>query len=372
MNKSLLIVCPGTDYLKFWDEKSIIGTAVGGTETVLIEISAELSRAGYSVTLVGSPETRHISSDGVEYISYSDAAKEYSNKEFDVGFFYFLINTREFKCKKKIMISSCELIQDDGAEFASSVDDSLFDKVFCLSDWHRNEIHSKQGVPLNKLEYVPNCIGYTGLYSNALEYEKENAMVWSSRYERNFEFLMDRIYPKIVKYFPDFKVYLCGYIDSNGRLSEKYGDCNVEVLGRLNKKELAEYQKKCKVWIYPNIGVNVADDGNWFFHETFCNTAVENALARNAVICLGGGKDGITTTLEGYDLIPGGIFKEYEVFYETDFEAVANSITSEVFRCLQYENYWKRKVDGDAYRKICEKYKVENVAKYWINAIENE
>ena len=270
------------------------------------------------------------------------------------------------------MISSCELIQDDGAEFASSVDDSLFDKVFCLSDWHRDEIHSKQGVPLSKLEYVPNCIGYAGLYSDALECEKENAMVWSSRYERNFEFLMDRIYPKIIKYFPDFKVYLCGYIDNNGRLSEKYGDCNVEVLGRLNKKELSEYQKKCKVWIYPNIGVNVADDGNWFFHETFCNTAVENVLARNAVICLGGGKDGITTTLEGYDLIPGGIFKEYEVFYETDFEAVANSITSEVFRCLQYENYWKRKVDGDAYRKICEKYKVENVAKYWINAIENE
>ena len=106
MNKSLLIVCPGADYLRFWDEKSIIGTAVGGTETVLIEISAELSRAGYNVTLVGSPETRHISSDGVEYISYSDALKEYSNKEFDVGFFYFLINTRELKCKKKIIISS--------------------------------------------------------------------------------------------------------------------------------------------------------------------------------------------------------------------------------------------------------------------------
>ena len=372
MSKSLLIVCDGADYLKFWDEKSVNGTAVGGTESAIIGISAALSKAGYSVTVVGNPEIRHISSEGVEYISYTEAIKEYSKKEFDVGFFYFLVNAAEFKCRKKVIIPSCELIQDNGPEFALMVDDSAFDKVFCLSEWHRNEIHNKQGVPLSKLEYVPYCISYSDFYSDALQHEKEDAMVWSSRYERNFEFFMDRIYPKITEYYPDFKVYLCGYIDRNGRLSEKYRDCNVEVLGRLDKKSLSEYQKKCRVWIYPNIGVNLADDGNWLFHETFCNTAVENVLARNAVICLGSGKDGITTTLDGYGLIPGGIFNEYEIFYETDFEAVSNCFAAEVFRCLQYGDYWRRKVDGDAYRKICEKYTADNVVKYWINVIEND
>lgn len=372
MGKSLIIVCPGTDYIDFWDETSLDTTAVGGTETVLIEISSELSKAGYDVVLVGNPERRHISDSGVEYISHSDAIMEYSKRGFDVGFFYFLDNTHDFKCEKKILIPSCEMIQDNGYGFSNNVVLSAFDKVFCLSDWHRNEMHVKQNIPLDRFEYVPYCVGHSDLYSDASLYKKENAMVWSSRYERNFEFFMDRVYPKITEFFPDFKVYLCGYIDKNGSLPEKYSHCNVKVLGRLSKKELAECQKRCKLWIYPNLGVNLDSEINFWFHETFCVTAVENVLALNAVICLGDGKDGISTTLEDCELLPGGIFNEYKIFYEADQEAVANCFAAEVFRCLQDEDYRFGKVASYAYAKVREKYKVENVVRYWINAIEND
>ena len=47
----------------------------------------------------------------------------------------------------------------------------------------------------------------------------------------------------------------------------------VEVLGKLSKEELAEYQKKSKIWVYPGT-----------FPETFCITAVENAAACNVII----------------------------------------------------------------------------------------
>ena len=372
MSKTLLFVCPGVDYLTTWDELSVKSGAVGGTETMLIEITAALSKLGYRVILVGEPDIWHISTDGVEYISFSDAVREYSEVEFDVGFFYFIDNIRIFNCKKNILIPSCELIQENGLDFGKDVDTSLFDKVFYLSDWQRDEIHNEQGVGIDKLVYVPNCVGYTDLYSNALSYEKENAMVWSSRYERNFEFFMDMVYPKIAKYYPDFKVYLCGYIDKNRYVSDKYKDCNVEILGKLDKKTLSEYQKRSKIWIYPNVGINFDEEKNWLFHETFCITAVENLLARNAIICFGGGKDGITTTLEGYDLIPGGIFKEHETFFLEDKEAVANCLAGETFRCLQEEDYWYKKVDGDAYKKLKDKYTIDNVVKYWIKAIEDE
>ena len=47
----------------------------------------------------------------------------------------------------------------------------------------------------------------------------------------------------------------------------------VEVLGKLSKEDLASYQKRSKVWVYPGQ-----------FPETFCITAVENANAGNVII----------------------------------------------------------------------------------------
>lgn len=369
MNKSILIFCPGTNYIDTWDEDVMEKTGLGGSETFFAELSSELAKHGHKVVLAADVKKRHISKDGVEYIHSNEAIHEYSKYEFDIGLFYFAKFVKFFSCKKNILIPTCELAQYSShmkVDKEHGLDD--LDAVVSLSVWHNQNL-MKNGISEEKLFLIPFGTNMWKDFQEVDFSKKEVSMVWSSRPERNFAFFMDYVYPKVVKYYTEFKVYFCSYLNESEyeKYKERYKGCNIEFVGSASKPDLHELQKKCMIWAYPNIGLNVSCEGghNYFFHETFCYTALENAMARNEIVCFGDGKDGISTTLEGTPMLPGNLFNEYGMFYPEDFEAIGNAMAAEMLRRI-YSVLNGNTNHLNVYAELCKnKYEWEHIILFW-------
>ena len=152
-------------------------------------------------------------------------------------------------------------------------------KKYCyLSDWHKDyllQLYAKEGLNESLLYKVSN--GYSEQYYKDIDLNnKTNSMTWSSSLSRGFEDFYEYVFFPVFQQIPDFKLYVCtGTVaPKDYHLLRKASLLpGVEVLGKLSKKELAQYQKQSKVWIYPGQ-----------FPETFCITAVENANAGNVII----------------------------------------------------------------------------------------
>ena len=376
MNKTVLIYSPGASYTNFWDVDSN-SEGLGGTESMICSLAKHLSKVGYVVTLVCNPENSHVSSTGVRCITKESI--ELNICFFDFGIFYFSDDAKRMKqnCGKIFLFPSCEPVQRNREEEISGYDEiDYVHKIVCLSEFHKKYITSKHGIPENKIVLIPNGFDWYEYYEDVNNDEKTISMLWSSRYERNFEFFMDKVFPKVKKYYPHFKIYFASYNDEYfKKAEEKYGN-EIEILGKLSKKELAEYQKKCCIWAYPNLGINfynVNEDlwDNFVFHETFCYTALENALAGNAIICFGNDKDGISTTLKNGKFIHSSVFDEYSYFYNEDLEAVANLMAAEIVRCLSYKDTLVKHTFSRT-DPIWNEYRWENVIKQWIKMLEDE
>ncbi|MBP5724905.1 MAG: class I SAM-dependent methyltransferase [Bacteroidales bacterium] len=313
----------------------------GGTESWVAGIAERLAKYGFNVTVFSDVRLAD-ESEGVKYVTRdSDDLRNH----FDVAIITTDIEiANTIDCDRVILAPTCEFFNTnfgaharaEGVAILSEWQKQQFERVYNIQDW------------LFFRHFLP-CEHH--LYDDFENYEKENSMVWSSAPVRGLRFFVERVMPKIKKAVPDFKLYICGY-DKNYYESEWpiYVD-GVEPMISAGKKELAELQKKSKIWVYPNIG---RSETSGFFYETYCITAVENALAGNAIVCLNG-KDGIDSTLEGYDgFIDGNMIDEKRNDFMLHYEEVANIMAEYAIEILLDGNI--RKALSQQLRKIAEKY----------------
>lgn len=320
--------------------------AFGATESWVYGISEEISKWCFRVTVFTDvfPESIHFA--------------DYREREsFDLeSCFDILIMTTDIeksmnvRYEKFIAIPTCEFFNTD---FIGTV---TMDKMGMLSDWQEQWFSHAYSAPKDLMfrHFLP-C--RYDLYKNYKEYGKENSMVWSSAPIRGLRFFIERILPKIRVVFPDFKLYICGY-DERYYESEwpKYVS-GVEKMIVADRETLSELQKKSKIWIYPNIG---RSETSGFFNETYCVTAVENAMAGNAIVCFGG-KDGISSTLEGYSgFLDGSKYNEHDENFFLWYEDTAKEIAERAIEILSDDTY-RESLAGEA-RLICEGYTWEREA----------
>lgn len=265
-------------YYHPWDENNV-KHGMGGSETWAIELAKEFSYAGYDVTVFAMPETDHDICENCHLVHYNKYFENLRDLEFD--FFIFSRVTGPIspylKCKNVyLMAHDVVFITDQNTPY--NIGQGKV-KAYCyLSEWHKQnllEIYNCAGLTGNVLYPVTN--GYSkNFYENIELDKKENCMIWSSAIVRGFDLFYKWVFLPVLMRYPDFKLYICGYaaIPEEQQIHE---NCKllpgVEVLGKLSKEELAEYQKKSKIWVYPGT-----------FPETFCITAVENAAAGNVII----------------------------------------------------------------------------------------
>lgn len=263
-----------------WDGDTV-ASGMGGSETWAYEVGKRLPDYGYEVTIYADPEYDHDPCPNFHLVSYQRYIHDVLNKEYD----YFIYSryagvdsiSPYLKCHNVyVMVHDICVVTPD--HIPSQIGLTRVKKYAYLSDWHKDyllSIYNDMGLKESQLYKVSN--GYSAEYYKDVDLDKkENCMLWSSSLARGFEDLYEYIVYPILQEIPDFKLYVCtGTIapKDHAMLQKAMMMPGVEVLGKLPKSVLAEYQKKSKIWVYAGC-----------FPETFCITAVENANAGNVII----------------------------------------------------------------------------------------
>ena len=276
-----------------WDEETVLKNGGGGSETWAVETAREFQRRGFHVIVFGNPDRWKFSLSGVEYVPFQMFNSRIQYQKFD----YFISSRQAAEITQELSCPNVYLMAHDVCfHYAGTVSDLKLDRVkkigylsdyhkWCLSDWYKYEI------PDDKFLKVSNGVDET-LYNDVDSFVKKNKMVWSSRSERGLTYFLDWVAPKIKDKIPDFEIDVCLYLEEMKREDRDW----VHFLGKIGKEELAERQMESKIWIYPNIGF--LDTNGSPFQETYCITAVENGMAKNAILTTPSG--GLKTTLNGY------------------------------------------------------------------------
>lgn len=295
---------------------------LGGSETWLVEISSAFSDLGHEVYLFVNTPTEH-DYKNVHYIKKEHFEDVCSKVEFD-NFIY----SRGVIGKDKVKTKSISLmLHDMGIHFnrGEHFELSDFKHIYVLSDWHKMLIHTLYNIPVS--DFIKKTINGVNLdlYKDVDKSKKENTMIWSSCFERGLEFFLQYVYPKIKALVPDFTLKICSY---NTYRVNAPGVVN---LGRLTKSQLAEEQKKAKIWCYPNIGIS--SHQHLPFKETFCITAVENAAAGNCILTTKLG--GMGTTCKGVQFLSSDFYNDQELIDHP--ETYGNYLADECVKALKSE-----------------------------------
>lgn len=342
----------------FWDASS---NNLGGSETWTIRIADELQGMGYHVIIFGNPSHWHFSQTGVEYVPRWYFEKRCEYQHFD----YFISSRVASELSSAIDCDNIFIMSHEAAiNMARNYQDlkpNLFKKIMCLSEWHKNALISQYlGLDDNRFALTFNGVD-EALYADSDVGQKKNMMVWSSCKERGLKYFIDAIYPCVKRMIPDFELVICAY---NNDVPERYKTLpGISIVGKLSKPELAELQKRSKIWVYLNYG----DDEETGFraHETFCISAIENGFAKNAIIC--SNATGLATTLSGYS---GFIGTDMDLSFENVTRERRNELKDEIveqtIRVLMDDDY-RRRLAEESY-EICKRYTWKNAA---LNVLEN-
>lgn len=310
---------------------------LGGSETWLNEIASAFSDLGHEVYLFCNTLAEHIFKT-VHYIHKSNFFKYLDKLTFDEFIYSRGVVGQKFVKTKNMSL----MLHDMGPHMYRNepCDFSKFKHIYVLSDWHKMLIHTMYNIPFSDFIKVTHNGIDLSLYDDVDVNKKTNSMVWSSCFERGLDFFAKQVFPKIKEQVPDFTLKICSYNRYNvGSLSD--GIIN---LGSLTKQQLAEEQKKAKIWCYPNIGISDLDGR--LFKETFCITAVENAAAKNCILTTKLG--GLGTTCKGVNFLSDEFYNECEVIADLNkySEYLANmcikALLNDYFTTFDYSKYtWK-------------------------------
>jgi glycosyltransferase involved in cell wall biosynthesis len=345
-----------------WEKwtRETVDAGMGGSETWAAELAAEFSRRGNQVFLFGDCQEPHIDRDGVAYYPHQEMEDVLRYDWLDV-----LISSRSIEpIRLKNLHASQVFVMVHDVFIHQDPHHDLMDwrvKRFAyLSDWHQEFLcqHHKSLNP-QKMFMTMNGVNQDLYHANShdgLTLEtawisnpriwKKNQSVYSSSPDRGLLQLL-QIIPEIRKAVPDFRL-LVAYGFHNWESAAKHrnnpqemahiaeikslmNQPGVEYLGRIDKKTLARHQMESKCWLMPE-----------WFSETFSITAVENGLARNAL--LSSDLAGLKTTVGHL----GGILIPWTGEYTSGY---MKRFTEEAIRILQDDD-WRRHWANSAYEKM--------------------
>ena len=364
----------GIYYYWYLSDEDYLTKGGGGTGRWFFELSRELMNMGYHVILFGKINNgggpnfgRHYGPYNIDIMSLEGFEYIREKQHFD----HFISIGSMHVFEKPINCNSLYIMCHNNYTELEDQNDVYYDpykfnkllRYAVLSEDSKKRIKPQIGYDTTDRDFFLTSNGVDqSFYSDVDTYQKKNKMVWSSRPERGLKTFIKYVYPLIKKEVPDFEVDVCSYINPEDLdMSEYLEDNSIHFLGRLNQEDLAKIQKESKIWVYPNLGLT---EELFFFHETFCITAVENALSKNVIICLGN-KDGIQTVFNGYDsFLSGNLFNEYETIYPSNYKLVGEKMAEMAIKALKDENYRKYLVDQTY--NLSKKYTWRNAALGWV------
>ncbi len=268
-----------------WSPRSIDDGGIGGSETAAVCMARELVRLGHEVTVVSDcPQEEVI--DGVRYVPFRDAKARTSDFPCDV-----LVVSRQAEAVLVGWQSKVNFlwVHDINVGAPSPLlNESLlrYDKVFCLSGWHKNFFHHSYP----QLDGSTVLVTRNGIDTDRFKTDpvkRGNKIIYSSSPDRGLENLLSML-PEIKAEVPDVELNVYygfttwkSMADSSGNAEFKKRADDIEWLlktrqaeglvnyhGRVGQRVLAKAFLESKVWSYPTM-----------FTETHCITAIEAQAA---------------------------------------------------------------------------------------------
>ena len=154
------------------------------------------------------------------------------------------------------------------------------DRVLVVSEYHKEQVSGVYSIPDESITVIPNGIDHA-FYTDPVPAEVKQLGKWlmyTSRPERGLGHLVEvgGIMERLYKLDPDITLKVAGYENTTPQMRPLYehlwNRCqvlpNVELLGPLSKRELAQHQQSAWLHVYPTT-----------FEEVSCITAMEQSAA---------------------------------------------------------------------------------------------
>lgn len=354
--EDIVITCPPVGAYE-WDAELAKTKGMGGSETAAIEMSKHLHKLSGRPVKIFAPREKAITCDGVEYLPVSGAAEWLAkNKPFA---------HIAWRHNMKVTDAPTYLWAHDlitmGAENTAN-----YEKMLCLTPFHKRYAIARQGVPENKIHLTRNGIkperffdheqmdnGTPGVPHRNFA-KKWNKIVFPSSPDRGLDRAM-RVLDKVRETYPEIELHVFYGFDNMRKFGQAARADMLEAMvkerpwvkyhGFTQQDELIKHFKEASIWLHP------CD-----FIETSCITAMEMLCCGVYPVTrkLGGLMDTLKdaeangmATLLPHDCVTE---LEYQAYIRATLEAIA-------------EKKWER-VNVDPYENSW-----ETVAASWLNTI---
>ena len=297
-----VIYCPG---MPFNGATLAEGKSLGGSESAACYMARELALLGHQVTaFTGITAESAGIWDGVRYLSAGAVTED---TPLGADFEWYAASTphdvlimqrvpdafrRRFAAKVNLWWSHDLALKRHQPRLAAQLWN--VDRVLAVSEFHSGQIAEVYGIPASRIVVVPNGVEHS-LYAalpapgssedeaEARRKRESGVLVYSSRPERGLEALVrpGGLMECLARSRPELRLSVAGYDNTAPHMRPLYevlwGRCrelpNVELLGPLSKKELADLMRSAWLHVYPTT-----------FEEVSCITAMEAQAAGTPVI----------------------------------------------------------------------------------------
>lgn len=258
----IVISCPPTGAYE-WDGDLYKTRSMGGSETAAIEMAINLRNISRRKVRIFNMRQTAKTCDGIEYLPASSTVDYFSENEP-----YLHIAWRHnIKLTNAPTFVWSHDLQTPGVENTSA-----YDKVMCLTPFHKRYMMATQGIPEDKIWVTRNGINPTRFKDGPWR-KDPNKVIFPSSPDRGLDRAM-RIMDKVREKHPD--AYLAVYYGIEHL--PKYGQTDlmhklkammderpwVKYYGAVHQDELVKHFKEAAIWLYPS---------DWI--ETSCITASE-------------------------------------------------------------------------------------------------
>ena len=249
------------------------GGGLGGSETAFIQATRSLARRGHQVLAFNSCR-RPGEYEGVSYHSLADSLQILAREYFDIFVVsrYPAFFNLPFSAGLKVLWNHDTL---DNPQEIRQVHDEI-DLFLVLSHFHKDNFLIRLPQLDDRLVVTRNGLDFNLLDQAADRPVDPHKLIYASRPERGLKILLEDIWPRLYRWNPDLRLYICGYQITLHNMPKPLSDLYRHIgdlmestpglvrLGGLAKPDYYRHLSESALMLYPSV-----------FPEVSCLAALE-------------------------------------------------------------------------------------------------
>jgi glycosyltransferase involved in cell wall biosynthesis len=261
----VVISCLPGSCAYLWDDKVYKEKGIGGSETAAVEVAEFMANAGHKVIVFNDRESVRVSPSGVEYRPNEEMKTYFLEKKPKVHIAW----RHNQKLTDAPTYLWCHDLTTRGGE-----NHDVYDKILCLTDFHKNYVQIIQNIPEEKIQVTRNGIDPSRFVGANLAAKNLNKVIFPSSPDRGLDRAINICEAARERSGHPIELHVFYGFDNlrkygMGEMADFLeGECKkrdwIKLHGNVEQRVLAKHMMESSVWLYP------AD-----FIETFCITAIE-------------------------------------------------------------------------------------------------